>query len=59
MHFIYFNYVIYFYNDGNNILRLLILYQIFFSPQVKRSVIICNKYGIYEFRHEFPERLKT
>ena len=28
------------YNDGQNLLRLLILYQIFFSPKVKRSVII-------------------
>ena len=26
--------------------------RIFFSPQVKRSVIINNKYGIYELPHE-------
>ena len=26
----------------------LILYQNFFSPQVKRSVIISNKHGLYE-----------
>ena len=35
----------FFYNHGHNILRLLILYQIFFSPQVKRSVIISNKHS--------------
>ena len=29
----------------------LILYQNFFSPQVKRSVIISNKHGIYELPH--------
>ena len=33
------------YNHGHNILRLLILYQVFFSPQVKRSVIIRSKHG--------------
>ena len=27
----------------------LILYQIFFSLEVKRSVIIINKHGIYEY----------
>ena len=27
-------------------------YQIFLSPQVKRSAIISNKYGIYELPHE-------
>ena len=26
--------------------------QIFVSPQVKRSVIICNKRGIYKLPHE-------
>ena len=33
-----------------------ILYQIFFSPQAKRSVIISNQHRIYELPHE---RLKT
>ena len=32
----------------------LILYQIFFSPQVKGSVIISNKHGIYELSDELP-----
>ena len=32
----------------------LILYQIFFSPQVKGSVIISNKHGIYELPDELP-----
>ena len=31
--------------------------QIFLSPQVKRSVIISNKYGIYELLHELPNDL--
>ena len=26
--------------------------QIFFSPQIKRSVIISNKHGIYELSHK-------
>ena len=33
---------------------ILIDEQIFFSSQVERSVILGNKYGIYEFPHEFP-----
>ena len=45
------------YNHGHNILRHLILYQIFFSPQVKRSVIISNKRDIYELPHELPNHL--
>ena len=32
--------------------KFLILYQFFFSPQVKRSVIISNKNGIYELSHD-------
>ena len=36
----------------------LILYQIFFSPQVKRSVNITNKHGIQELPHEFPNDLR-
>ena len=31
--------------------------QIFLSPQVKRSLIISNKYGIYELPHELPNDL--
>ena len=33
---------------------LLILYQIYFSPQVKRSVFINNKHGINELPYELP-----
>ena len=29
-----------------------------FSPQVKRSVIISNKHGIYELLHELPNDLR-
>ena len=36
----------------------LILYQIFFSPQVKRSVIISNKHGTYELPHDLPNDLR-
>ena len=32
--------------------------QIFFSPQVKRSVIISNKHNIYELPHELPNDLR-
>ena len=38
--------------------EFLILYQIFFSPQVKRSMIISNKHGIYELRQELPNDLR-
>ena len=31
-----------------------IFYQIFLSPQVKRTVFISNKNGIYELLHKFP-----
>ena len=30
-------------------------YEIFLSSQVKRSVIITNKHGIYELPHELPK----
>ena len=33
--------------------EFLLLYQVFFFPQVKRSLIISNKHGIYEFLHKF------
>ena len=32
----------------------LMFYQIFFSPQVKRSTIISNKHGINELLHDLP-----
>ena len=34
-------------------------YQIFFSPQVKRIVIISNKHGIYKLPHELPNDLRV
>ena len=37
---------------------ILIDEQIFFSPQVNRSVIISNKLGIYELPHELPNDLR-
>ena len=37
---------------------VLIAEQIFFSPQVKRSVIISNKHGIYKLPHELPNDLR-
>ena len=36
----------------------LILYQIFFSPQVKRSVIISNKHCTYNKPQELPNDLR-
>ena len=33
-------------------------YQIFLSPQVKRSAIIRNKHGMYELPHELPRELR-
>ena len=33
-------------------------YQILLSPKVKPSVIISNKYGIYELPHELPNKLR-
>ena len=38
--------------------EFLILYQIFFSPQVKRSMIISSKQGIYELPHKLPNDLR-
>ena len=37
---------------------ILIDEQIFFSPQVKRNVIISDKYGIYKLLHELPNNLR-
>ena len=41
--------------------EFLVLHLLFFSPHVKRSVIMSNKYGIYEFPYELPNdvRLRT
>ena len=33
-------------------------YQIFLSPQVKRIMIISNKHGMYELRHELRNNLR-
>ena len=33
-------------------------YQIFISPQVKRSVIISNKHGIYKLPHALSNDLR-
>ena len=33
-------------------------YEIFFSPQVKRCVIITSKHGIYELPQELPNNLR-
>ena len=38
--------------------KLLVLYQSFFLPQVKRSVTISNKDGIYGFSNELPNDLR-
>ena len=38
--------------------EFLILYQSFFSPQVKRSVNISNKHGIYDMPHHLPNELR-
>ena len=46
------------YNDGHNILRLYDTLPNFLSPQVKRSVIISNKDGIYELPHQLPNNLR-
>ena len=35
----------------------LILYQKFFSPQVKQSMIISNKHGIYELPNDLTLRI--
>ena len=45
-------------NHFHNILRLLMFYQIFLSPQVKRWAINTYKHGIYELPHEFPNDLR-
>ena len=37
--------------------EFFILYQIFFSPQVKQSMFIIDKHGIYELPHKLPSNL--
>ena len=37
---------------------VLQFYQIFLSPQVKRSMIISNKLGVYVLPHELPNDLR-
>ena len=37
--------------------EFLLLYQIFFSPQVQESMIISNKHGIYQLPDELPKEL--
>ena len=37
---------------------ILMVEQTFLSPQVKRSVIISNKHGIYQLAHELPNDLR-
>ena len=37
---------------------ILMLDQIFLSPQVKQSVIINDKHSIYELSHELPNKLR-
>ena len=36
----------------------MIFDQILFQPQVKRSVIISDKHGIYDLPHELPNDLR-
>ena len=40
------------YSHFHNIWGFLMLYQIFLSPQVKWSIVISYKQGIYELYHE-------
>ena len=42
-------------NYGHKIMRTFKFYQIFFSSQVKRSMVISNKYDIYELPNELPK----
>ena len=37
----------------------LMLDQIFLSPQVKQSVLVSERHGIYELSHELPNDLET
>ena len=44
------------YSHVNNVLRLLMIDQVFPSSQMKRSGIISNKHDIYELSHELRLR---
>ena len=44
-------------NPGHNILKIFDVLAKFFSPQVKRSVIISNEDGIYKLPQELPNDL--
>ena len=46
------------YNHGHKILEFSNVLPNFLSSQVKRSVIISNKHGIYELPHELPNELR-
>ena len=46
------------YNRGHNILRTFDTSPNFFSPQVKRRMIIGNKYSIYDLPHELLNGLR-
>ena len=37
---------------------MLMFYQIFLSPQMKRWAIITYEHGIYELSHELPNDLR-
>ena len=39
--------------------EFFILYRIFFSPQVKQSMFIIDKHGIYEWPHKLPNKLNV
>ena len=41
-------------NHFYNILRLLMFYQAFLSPQVKRWAIITYKHGMYKLPQQLP-----
>ena len=46
------------YNYGHKFGEFLLLYQIFFSKQVKQSVIISDKHGIYKLPRKLSNNLR-
>ena len=46
------------YNHVHNILRPLMVEEIFLSPEVKRIVVISNNNSICDLPHEFPNDLR-
>ena len=50
--------ILYLYNYGHNVYRPFDTLPNFFSPQVKRSMIISNQQSIYELSHELPNDLR-